>query len=70
MRAPRQFVGVIAPRASVDITAPFTTLVEAVDVLVGARVEAGAPLLRLDPRPLREQISLVNAQLAPQEEAE
>lgn len=61
--APRLFVGVVAPRVAVDVTSPFTTLVAAVDVLVGAKVEAGAPLLRLDPRPLREQIAIANAAL-------
>lgn len=61
--APRRFVGVVAPRVAVDVTAPFTTLVDTVDAQVGATVVAGAPLLRLDPRPLREQIAIANATL-------
>lgn len=55
--APPVFVGVIAPAAAVDVTAPFTTLVERVDAKLGAIVAPGDPLVTLDQRPLREQLA-------------
>ncbi len=61
--APPTFVGVIAPASAVDVTAPFTTLVQRVDAQLGASVALGAPLVTLDPRPLREQLAGSRARL-------
>lgn len=58
------YVGVLTPREAVEITAPFTTNVDEYLVKLGDHVDAGAPLARLDERPLREQLEVARAELA------
>lgn len=57
------FPGVVVPRQVVDVAAPFAGRVEAVLVDVGDRVEAGAPLVRLDTTSLAEDLRMSEAAL-------
>lgn len=57
------YVGVLAPRESTEVVAPFTTKVAEVFVKLGDSVKRGQPLARLDDRPLREQLNVEAATL-------
>jgi RND family efflux transporter MFP subunit len=57
------FVGVLAPRNSADIVAPFTSNIHELAIKLGERVEAGQVLGRLDDRPLREELGIARATL-------
>ncbi|HLL22426.1 MAG TPA: HlyD family efflux transporter periplasmic adaptor subunit [Kofleriaceae bacterium] len=57
------FVGVLAPRRSDDIVAPFTSTIVGLTVNLGDRVAAGQVLGRLDDRPLREEHVIAQAAL-------
>ncbi|EPX64740.1 hypothetical protein D187_000162 [Cystobacter fuscus DSM 2262] len=57
------FLGVIIPSASVEIVSRTEGQVEAIEVQVGARVQAGAPLVRLDLHPLRKELAIAQAAL-------
>ncbi len=57
------YVGVLTPRESTEVFAPFTSTVVALDVKLGDRVAAGQRLARLDDRPLREELAVANATL-------
>jgi RND family efflux transporter MFP subunit len=59
----RGYIGVLAPREAVEITAPFTTNVDSYTVNLGDHVEAGTPLALLDEAPLREQLAVAEAEL-------
>jgi RND family efflux transporter MFP subunit len=57
------FLGVIIPSASVEIVSKTEGQVAAIEVQVGARVQAGAPLVRLDLHPLRKELAIAQAAL-------
>ena len=57
------YIGVLAPRESTEIVAPFTTKLAEVYVKLGDAVRQGQPLARLDDRPLREQLTIETAAL-------
>jgi len=57
------YVGVLAPRESAEVVAPFTSKVAELDVKLGDAVTRGQPLARLDDRPLREQLAIETAAL-------
>jgi RND family efflux transporter MFP subunit len=57
------YVGVLTPRESVDVNAPFTSTIAELKVKLGDRVDHEQPLARLDDRPLREELALVTAAL-------
>jgi RND family efflux transporter MFP subunit len=57
------FLGVIIPSASVEIVSKTEGQVEAIEVQVGARVQAGAPLVRLELQPLRKELAIAQAAL-------
>jgi len=57
------FIGVLAPRSSADIVAPFTSRIVGLTAKLGERVEAGHVLGRLDDRPLREELAIARASL-------
>ena len=57
------YVGVLTPRESSEVIAPFTTTVVELDVKLGDRVERGQRLARLDDRPLREDLAIAQATL-------
>lgn len=62
--AERGYLGVLTPRESAEVTAPFTTNVSEIIVNLGDRVEAGAKLAFLDPEPLKEQLAVAKAELS------
>jgi RND family efflux transporter MFP subunit len=57
------YIGVLAPKQSTEVVAPFTTKVAEVFVKLGDAVQQGQPLARLDDRPLREQLDIETATL-------
>ncbi|MBA2539846.1 MAG: efflux RND transporter periplasmic adaptor subunit [Deltaproteobacteria bacterium] len=57
------YVGVLAPRESIEVTAPFTSKIEKFFVKLGETVRADQPLAQLDARPLRDEIALARAAL-------
>ncbi|HEU0036517.1 MAG TPA: efflux RND transporter periplasmic adaptor subunit [Kofleriaceae bacterium] len=59
---PVGYVGVLAPRESIEVTSPFTTKVQKLYVNLGDTVNAGEPLALLDDRPLREELAIAKAQ--------
>ncbi|MET0400787.1 MAG: biotin/lipoyl-binding protein, partial [Cystobacter sp.] len=60
-RAPGDFLGVLIPSASVEIASRTEGRVEHIEVQVGAHVQAGAPLVRMDPQPLRQELAIARA---------
>lgn len=57
------FLGVVIPASSVDITPKFEGRLESLSVQVGDRVSAGATLGRLDMGPLRKELAIAQAGL-------
>lgn len=57
------YVGVLTPRNSAEVVAPFTSTVAEVTVKLGEHVEKGQLLGRLDDRPLREELAIAHASL-------
>jgi RND family efflux transporter MFP subunit len=57
------YIGVLAPKESTEVVAPFTSKVAEVFVKLGDTVQHGQPLARLDDRPLREQLAVEAATL-------
>lgn len=57
------YVGVLAPRESIEVTAPFTSKIEKWFVKLGDEVKAEQPLAQLDARPLKDEIALAKATL-------
>lgn len=60
----RGYVGVLTPRESAEVAAPFTTTVTEIVVNLGDVVVAGAKLAVLDPEPLKEQLAVATAELS------
>jgi RND family efflux transporter MFP subunit len=60
--ANRGYLGVLTPRESAEVVAPFTTTVTEIIVNLGDVVEAGAKLAVLDPEPLKEQLAVATAE--------
>ncbi len=56
-------VGVLMPRSSAEVVAPFTSTVAELDVKLGERVDRGQRLGRLDDRPLREELAIARASI-------
>ena len=63
LRSETGYVGVLTPRESAEITAPFTTNVIKFTANLGEHVEVGARLAVLDDKPLREQLAIARAEL-------
>lgn len=57
------YVGVLTPRSSAEVLAPFTSTVLEVTVRLGEHVDKGQVLGRLDDRPLREELAIAEAAL-------
>ena len=57
------YIGVLTPRESAELTAPFTTRVLKVAVKLGDTVQKGDLLARLDDRPMKEQLAVEKATL-------
>ena len=57
------FLGVLIPSSSVEIVSRTEGRVEAIEVQVGAHVQAGAPLARLEQQPLRKELAIARAAL-------
>ena len=57
------YVGVLTPRSSADVIAPFTSTVVELTVKLGDHVDMGQRLGRLDDRPLREELAIAQATL-------
>ncbi len=57
------YVGVLTPRSSAEVVAPFTSTVAEVTVKLGERVDKGQILGRLDDRPLLEELAIAQAAL-------
>jgi RND family efflux transporter MFP subunit len=57
------YIGVLAPRESAEIVAPFTSSVAEMKVRLGDKVDKGQALARLDDRPLKEQLAIDAATL-------
>ena len=57
------YVGVLTPRNSADVVAPFTSAIAEIAVKLGDQVDKGQPLGRLDDRPLREELTIARATL-------
>jgi RND family efflux transporter MFP subunit len=57
------YIGVLTPRSSAEVVAPFTTTVTEISVKLGDRVEKGQTLGRIDDRPLREELAIAQATL-------
>jgi RND family efflux transporter MFP subunit len=57
------YIGVLTPRETAELTAPFTTRVVQVAVKLGDEVKQGDVLARLDDRPIREQLAVEKATL-------
>jgi RND family efflux transporter MFP subunit len=61
--APRGYIGVLTPRELAEITAPFTSTIAELSVKLGDSVEKGQAVARLDDKPLRQELSVAEAQL-------
>jgi RND family efflux transporter MFP subunit len=61
--APAGYVGVVTPRETAEIVAPFTTTVTAIKVDLGAVVKAGDVLAILDPEPGLQELKIARANL-------
>lgn len=57
------YIGVLTPRSSADVLAPFTTVITELTVHLGDRVKKGQILGRIDTRPLREELAIADATL-------
>jgi RND family efflux transporter MFP subunit len=57
------FLGVIIPSSSVEIVSKTEGRVESIEVQVGAHVQTGAPLVRLELQPLRKELAIAQAAL-------
>jgi RND family efflux transporter MFP subunit len=57
------YVGVLTPRETAEVTAPFTSRVVSLAVKIGDTVKQGDVLGRLDDRPIREQLAIEKATL-------
>lgn len=57
------YIGVLTPRSSTEVVAPFTTVITDLTVHLGDRVKTGQILGRIDTRPLREELAIANATL-------
>lgn len=55
------WVGVLTPRETIEVTAPFTSKVEKLYVQLGDDVAVDAPLALLDARPLRDELATAKA---------
>jgi RND family efflux transporter MFP subunit len=59
----RGYIGVVIARDKVDVAAKQAGEVVEILVRIGDRVKAGAPLARLDQRPIREALAVTRAEL-------
>jgi RND family efflux transporter MFP subunit len=57
------FIGVLTPRESAEVLAPFTSTIASLEVKLGDHVDKGQPLALLDERPLREELAIAAATL-------
>jgi RND family efflux transporter MFP subunit len=57
------YVGVLTPRETAEVTAPFTTRITSFAVKIGDVVKQGDVLGRIDDRPIREQLAIEKATL-------
>ncbi len=55
------WVGVLTPRETIEVTAPFTSKVEKLYVQLGEDVAVDAPLVLLDARPLKDELATAKA---------
>lgn len=56
------YVGVLTPRETADVTAPFTSKVSKLMVGLGQTVKKGQALAVLDDRPLRDELAIAKAE--------
>lgn len=57
------YIGVLTPRETAELVAPFTSKVVAISVKLGDVVSQGDVLARLDDRPIREELAIEKATL-------
>jgi RND family efflux transporter MFP subunit len=57
------FIGVLTPRDSAEVAAPFTSTIASIDVKLGDHVDKGQPIARFDERSLREELAIATAAL-------